>query len=383
MHHLLGPVRTFGNARADPMNGGLGVARGRIKRSKIMFKRIIVPLDGSTRAERAIPIAARIARASEGSIILLRIVTEPFEVGSQVVPLSGFPSTSLEKDINIAKNYLAAIARRFELDGIGLKMKVIAGSVAQKILDTEEEEQADLVVMCSHGNTGFRRLVLGSVAQKVTRHSTAPVLVLRQDGSVPVSSYPDNLRPIRAVMAVVALDGSDLAEEALMPAASLVMALAAPARGSLQLMRVVQLPIKVGVSNRHSRNTYSESVDSHAKDEAIREAKTYLGNLVDRLHQGPLKDADLTITWTVAIGKDVAEALMKAAETGEDVEGSSVFGGCDLLAIATHGRGGLERWISGSVTAQILGATRLPMLIVRPKVQHEHVTSTAIEIGTS
>ena len=87
-----------------------------------MFKRIIVPLDGSTRAERAIPLAARIARASGGSIILLHIVTEPFEFGSQVVSLSGFSSTSLDNDISIAKNYLASIARRSELDGVGLKL---------------------------------------------------------------------------------------------------------------------------------------------------------------------------------------------------------------------------------------------------------------------
>jgi len=354
-----------------------------MKRSKCMFKRIIVPLDGSTRAERAIPIAARIADACEASIILLRIVTEPFEVGSQVISLSGFSSTSLDNDINIAKNYLAAIARRAELDGIGLKMKVLTGPVAQKILDAEEEEQADLVVMCSHGATGFKRLVLGSVAQKVARHSTAPVLVLRQDGSLPVSSFPDPLRPIRAVTAVVALDGSSMAEEALMPAASLVMALAAPARGCLQLTHIVRLPVRGGESNGHSGYSSPELVDTHAKDEAIQEAKTYLGNLTDHLRQGPLKDADLTLTWAVSVGKDVAEAIIKAAETGENVEDFGVFGGCDLLAIATHGRGGLERWISGSVTEHILGATRLPMLIVGPNVQHEHITSEAMEVETS
>ena len=220
-----------------------------------MFKRIIVPLDGSNRAERAIPVAARIARASEGSIILLRVVTIPLEIGSQVIPLSGFSSTTLDDDINAATNYLAAIARCDELDGIGVKMKVLTGAAAQKILDVVEEDQADLVVMCSHGDTGIKRLMLGSVAQKVARHSTVPVLVLRQDGSVPVSSYPDHLRPLRAVMAVVALDGSALAEAALMPAASLVMALAAPARGSLQLTRVVKLPIKVSESAEQGKHS--------------------------------------------------------------------------------------------------------------------------------
>ena len=345
-----------------------------------MFKRIIVPLDGSNRAERAIPIAARIARASEGSIILLSIVTIPLEIGSQVIPLSGFSSTTLDNDINAATNYLAAIARRDELDGIGLKMKVLTGSAAQKILDVVEEEQADLIVMCSHGITGIKRLMLGSVAEKVARHSTVPLLVLRQDGSVPASSYPDHLRPLRAVVAIVALDGSALAEAALMPAASLVMALAAPARGSLQLTRVVKLPIKVSESAEQSKHSYSESMGPHLKDQAIREAKTYLGNLVEQLRQGPLKDADLTLTWSVATGKDVAETLIRAAETGEDIEGSEVFGGCDLMVLATHGRGGLERWVLGSVTEHILGATRLPMLIVRPKEKHAQTATASMQI---
>lgn len=345
-----------------------------------MFKRIIVPLDGSNRAEHAIPVAARIARASEGSIILLRVVTIPLEIGSQVVPLSGFSSTTLDDDINAATNYLAAIARCDELDGIGLTMKVLTGAAAQKILEVVEEDQADLVVMCSHGDTGIKRLMLGSVAQKVARHSTVPVLVLRQDGSVPLSSYPDHLRPLRAVMAIVALDGSALAEAALMPAASLVMALAAPARGSLQLTRVVKLPIKVSESAEQGKHSYPESMNLHLKDQAIREAKTYLGNLVDQLRQGPLKDADLTLTWSVAIGKDVADALIRAAETGEDAEGSNVFGGCDLMVLATHGRGGSERWVLGSVTEHILGATRLPMLIVRPKEQHTQTATASMQI---
>ena len=345
-----------------------------------MFKRIIVPLDGSNKAERAIPVAARIARASKGSIIFLQVVTVPLEIGSQVIPLSGYSSTTLDNDINTATNYLAAIARRDELDGIGLKMKVLTGTAAQKIQDVVEEEQADIVVMCSHGDTGIKRFMVGSVAQKVARHSTVPVFVLRQDGSMPLSSYPDHLHPIRAVMAVVALDGSALAEAALMPAASLVMALAAPARGSLQLTRVVKLPVKVSESGEQGDHSYPDSLNLHAKDEAIREAKTYLGNLVDYLRQGPLKDADLTLTWSVALGKDVAKTLIKVAETGEDTEGSDVFGGGDLMVLATHGRGGPERWMLGSITEHILGATRLPMLIVRPKEQHAQTSSASVQV---
>ena len=234
--------------------------------------------------------------------------------------------------------------------------------------------------MCSHGDTGIKRFMLGSVAQKVAQHSTVPVLVLRQDGSVPVSSFPDQLRPLRAVMAVVALDGSALAEAALLPAASLVIALATPARGSLQLTRVVKLPIKVRGSGLQDNLNNPESTVMHTADQAIRDAKSYLGNLVDYLRQGPLKDAYLTLTWSVALGKDVAKTLIKVAETGEDVEGSDIFGGGDLLVLTTHGGGGPGRWMPGSVTEHILGATRLPMLIVRPKELHAQTTTSSVQV---
>jgi nucleotide-binding universal stress UspA family protein len=345
-----------------------------------MFKRIIVPLDGSNRAERAIPIAARIARASGGTIIFLQVVTIPLEIGSQVIPLSGFSSSPLEESISAAMKYLAAIARSDELDGVGIKMKVLTGVAARKILEVVVEEQADLVVMCSHGDTGIKRLMLGSVAQKVARQSTVPVLVVRQDGSVPASSYPDHLRPLRALMGVVALDGSALAEAALMPAASLVMALAAPARGTLQLTRVVKLPVKASEPAVQGQHRHPESVDLHLKEHAMSEAKTYLGNLVDQLRQGPLNDANLTLTWSVATGKDVADTLIRAAEIGEDAEGTHVFGGCDLIVLATHGRGGLERLMLGSVTEHILGATRLPMLIIRPQEQHASIGNASMEV---
>ncbi len=348
-----------------------------------MFKRIVVPLDGSMRAERAIPVAARIVRASGGAIILLRVVTTPLEIGSQVVPLSGYAANTMEADIEAATSYLATLAGSEELDGVGVKMKVLPGTAAQTILDVVIEEQADLVVMCSHGDTGVKRWVLGSVAQKVARQSTVPVLVLRQDGSMPTSSYPDHLRPLRSLMALVALDGSGLAEAALMPAASLVMALAAPARGALQLTRVVKLPATGSERGEQGQHRYPASVDPHLKEQALLEAKTYLGNLVDQLRQGSLADVDLTLTWSVATGKDVADTLIRAAETGEDAEGTKVYGGCDLIVLATHGRGGLERWMLGSVTERILGATKLPILIVRPPEQPAKTAPASMQVEAS
>lgn len=95
-----------------------------------MFKRIIVPIDGSIRAERAIPVAVRIMHASGGTIILLGVVNTPLEIGSQVVPLSGYVADTMEADIEAATGYLAALAGSEELDGIGVKMKALRGTAA-------------------------------------------------------------------------------------------------------------------------------------------------------------------------------------------------------------------------------------------------------------
>jgi nucleotide-binding universal stress UspA family protein len=84
----------------------------------------------------------------------------------------------------------------------------------------------------------------------------------------------------------------------------------------------------------------------------------------------------MTITYSVGVGLDIAGTLIRIAESGEDVEGTGAFGGCDIVAMATHGRTGLARWIIGSVTDRVLQGTRLPMLIIRPPAMRNHkVTS--------
>src|SRR5713101_5411625 len=85
----------------------------------------------------------------------------------------------------------------------------------------------------------------------------------------------------------------------------------------------------------------------------------------------------LSITWSVAGNTDVADALMRVAEQGSVDRGYSIFGGCDILALATHGRSGIRRWVLGSVTERVLGHTKLPLLIVRP--QQEQLTPIVSE----
>lgn len=293
--------------------------------------------------------------------MLLRAVGTQIEFGTYITEPSVLIQEALELDLTRAIDYLARIKTSHELEGIETTVEVRSGGAAQTILDVAQMQHVDLIVMCSHGDTGFKRWVLGSVAQQVTRHSPLPVLVLREGGPVPTGSFPDPTHPLRAVMGLVALDGSVGAEAALEPAAKLVAALAAPARGILRLTRFVNLP-----TNERERGSHV-GIDPLMKEEMLCAAKTYLSDVADRLRSGPLAELKLTIVCSVAMGKDVASALLSVAETGKDAEGAAMLGSCDLVAMATHGRGGLQRLALGSVTERVLGATKRPLLVVHAR----------------
>ena len=337
-----------------------------------MFRRILVPLDGSTRAEQALPIAARIARASGGSVMLLHVVSIPREFGPSLRQ-SALRQEVIDAAIAGATTYLSQAAHAYGLAGVATKGTVLFGPEALTILDTAKEQQNDLIILASHGATGFKHWALGSVAELLARESPVPVLVLRDEGTVPSSSYPDKTRPLHTIAAVVALDGSQLAEAAILPAANLVAALAAPAPGSLHLTRVVQRPgVAAWLRGR-------ERMDPQQRDQTSSEAMEYLCQLADDLRAGPGAALNLAITWSITLDPSVADALIKVAEHGSVDGGTCIFGGCDILALATHGRSGLQRLALGSVTEHILGRTKLPLLIVRPQREQPELASATSE----
>lgn len=317
-----------------------------------MFQRILIPLDGSPRAEQAVPVAARIARASGGSVLLLQVVSLPIDYGGGLAQTPLLMEQVIETELAVASSYLDRVAKARELTGIETTTDVMFGLPAQDILAVAESRSVDLIVMCSHGRTGFTRWVLGSVAQKVVRHCPVPVLVLREGEAVPPASP---MNAARSISALVTLDGSLLAEAALAPAANLVAALAAPAQGTLHLMQVVKVFPK----------TEEEGFVSQLNREALARAEAYLATVKERA-QETFSDLKLSISWSVALDSDVADAIIGTAEHGERIEGAEGFSSSALIVMSTHGRGGLERWMIGSVTERVLTTTKLPMLIVRP-----------------
>lgn len=222
---------------------------------------------------------------------------------------------------------------------------MLIGNPATTIEDIADEEKIDLIVLCSHGDTGFKRWALGSVAQTVSRHSHVPVLVLHQRGTQPDSPFPDRLRPLRSIVAMVALDGSIFAEAAIEPTAELVAALSAPFKGTVLLTMVVP----------PSANGSQQS--------EIDDASTYLNGMLQK-YKAKAEQLKIALNISIALGKDVSDTLIRSAELGEDAEGKRPSGACDLLAITTHGRDGMQRLAMGSVTEHLLGATILPLLVV-------------------
>jgi nucleotide-binding universal stress UspA family protein len=321
----------------------------------MMLKRILVPLDGSLLAEKALRVAARMARATNGTIVILRVIGvpttyTPYIYGADMAQNPQLAQDMIDFEQDTAETYLKDIASVDLLTGIQVDSTIIPGSAGISILDTAMEEKADVIVMCSHGETGFKRFALGSVAQYVSRHSSIPVLVIHGDDQDPFSSSTSTPHPVTAL---VALDGSELAEGVIEPAAYVVAALAEQNQGTLLLSTVA--------------NKQAESVKSGSEEFMRDEAKKYLDAMVDRLQGSEAGNLNLKIGWGIEESKDVANALIEAAENGKVVESSMDFKSSDLIAIATHGRGGFKRLMTGSVTESILGKTSLPMLIVRPK----------------
>lgn len=314
-----------------------------------MFQRILVPLDGSTRAESAIPVAARLAQASGGSVILLYVAVPPVSSG-KFSALEAYPKVGTDEELTQATEYLKTLAQTSTLGGITTEIQALVGAVAPEILSATQSLRADLIVMCSHGDTGFKRWALGSVAHKLVPHSPVPVLVLRDGGPVLATATE---HPVRAL---VPLDGSPLSESALEPAAQLVAALAPSTQRALQLLRVVDIPSSYG----KFRSIADSYFDAEMRTEVKLQDEQYLDAVAKRFAESELAQYNLAVTTRVAIDPDVAEAIV---QTAEQAEGAGGFGS-DVIVMATHGRGGLQRWILGSVAERVLHSTKLPLLIV-------------------
>jgi nucleotide-binding universal stress UspA family protein len=309
-----------------------------------MYKRIVVPLDGSKGAERALPLAARLARCTAGTLLLMRAVPAPGADGPHLASSLVSPAARLAED---AAAYLNDLAAHLGRHGIATEQVIQIGAAGEAIVAAARAHDADSILLRSTGRTSRTRWMLGSVARQVVRDAPVPVLVAREGGRpLPPANRYDEL-PRGSLRMLVPLDGSPLAEAALIPALRLAEALAIPEQGNLHLAHI--LP------------AFSGSAEAGAAD-----AARYLDELTVRLEAERTARPGPSITWSVLFDTDVPLALANLAERGEE-PGAPAAQSFDLIALATHGQGGLERKLLGGVAEQLLNHTRLPVLVVRPR----------------
>ena len=139
-----------------------------------MYNTILVPLDGSKRAESVLPHVEELAHRYDAEVILLRVAEPPdVAVGVNLYLRDG------ERRTNQATAYLSALQGEFREKGIKARIRVAHGPVVQAILGVAEDEGADLIAMASHGRSGLSRVFYGSVAAGVLHRADRPLLIIR------------------------------------------------------------------------------------------------------------------------------------------------------------------------------------------------------------
>lgn len=146
-----------------------------------MYKTILVPLDGSGRAEAIIPHVREMAQGMKSRLVLLRIV----DPATFIAGLEGLPvdvsRNLLQQEVETAQSYLNSKCSELAAERIETSAVVRSGPIVQEIIQAAEAEGADLIAIASHGRTGLSRLFYGSVAAGVLNRIDRPLLVIRAD----------------------------------------------------------------------------------------------------------------------------------------------------------------------------------------------------------
>lgn len=322
-----------------------------------MLANILVPLDGSTLSEQAVPLAERLARRSGAVLHIVRIHVAPTR---PPVSLEGMPVTDPGADEARWQSERAYVRRiRVRLGpraGLPTRIAVLSGPVAEVLTTYATLKRIDLIVMATHARHGLARSWMGSVADEVLRFSRVPVLLVR-GGEPAAEAAPPQERP----RILIALDGSPIAERVLEPAASLGRALEA----ECTLLRVVN---PLGLMGDLPAVLAPRMARAMAAQQEI-EAKDYLNEIAWWIH-----DRGVDAKTRVVISEHPARAILAEAERERAA----------FIAMGTHGRSGVSRMLMGSVAGQVLQGTRIPLLLYRPKTRGPrlHAQPSAVAAGS-
>jgi len=296
-----------------------------------MFKHLLVPLDGSRLAEAALPAAAALTGALGARVTLIHVIER-----SAPQRVHGEPHLS---DPAEASAYLNEVAARAFPSVVRVEQHIHTTEVedvARSIVEHASELGSDLIVMCTHGRSGLRTWLLGSIAQQVIALGVTPVLLVRPDGAAARHAFA-----CRRLL--VPLDGNTDHEQGLVVAADLARACGAEVHLLMVVPTLSTLPGEHATAARLLPGATSAWLDM--SEEA---ARAHLQpRVIDWQASG------LPATAEVCRG-DPAGAIARTAHRVQ----------ADIIVIGTHGKRGMDAFWSGSVAAQVSGRSRVPMLLV-------------------
>lgn len=301
-----------------------------------MSNPILVPLDGSELAEKALPLAIDLAvRGREP----LHLVAVHQSMSLFIAPEAG-PASLVGLDQDVRKDLKAYLERTAErvaaTSGVTVLPVLLDGEVVQMLAHHATTQVARLVVMTTHGRGGVSRMFLGSVADRLIRHLRCPTILVTPDAACPGALVAGERRRV-----VIPLDGSRLAESII----DKVLAAYPPREVVLELLSIV--PIPSPLAGVMSLATWRPEAIQEGADSA----SDYLRSVATRLHE-----MDVTVETGVVVDEQVAGAVVRYA-----VEKKA-----DLIAIATRGLAGIERAILGSVTDKVVRSAGIPVLVWNP-----------------
>lgn len=284
-----------------------------------MYNKILVPLDGSNFSEQVLPYAHVFADAYRAPVELLRI-TDPDARPPQA-----------------DDQYLEEItAKHFRSSSVPVTTAAEIGKPAEVIVDHAKGDPACLIAMATHGLSGPRRWLIGSVAGKVVQTAANPLLLIRSIEGADASAS------VRLDTVFVPLDGSGLAEKTLPH----VCALAKVMKLEIHLLRMYTLPADAYLI----ADGVIAQAPAQYREELKNEAETYLDGKVAGL-------------WAEGFDSVVATAIQGDA-AGEIID-LALRTPNNLIAMSTHGRSGIGRWVLGSVAERVIQHSRDPVLLIR------------------
>lgn len=297
-----------------------------------MYRQIMVPLDGSRFAESVLPIALAVSRRT-GAALHLVTVQEP-------IPSFAYDEWEAAAG-EWTEEYLRGAVERFGTGTGGeVTTRMLSGHVVEMLEEEAAKKSADLVVMATHGRGAFSRAWLGSVTDAFLHHTQRPVLLLRPNENAEAAA-PGEPTVARIL---IPMDGSDISESVLDHAVAFGSLFGA----AYHLVRVVPYPMQFTSPYLPHTMQMNQQFVSDAREAA----DSYL-----EAHAERLRASGLAVTHNVAVVPQPAHGILAELEDA----------GCDMVAMATHGRAGITRAILGSSTDKVIRGTHVPILLHRPK----------------